>query len=57
MQITTVIDAPRRAPLFEGLSDDELRRVAEPGSEKLVRAGERNGLKGEPVGTAREVPR
>ncbi len=49
MQITTVIDALRRAPLFEGLSDDELRWVAEQGSEKLVPAGEVNGREGEPV--------
>ncbi len=49
MQSTTVIDALRRAPLFEGLTDDELRWVAEQGSEKLVRAGEVNGREDEPV--------
>ena len=43
------IKALRRVPLFEGLSDDELRWVVEQGSEKLVPAGEVNGREGEPV--------
>ena len=45
----TVFDELRRMPLFEGLTDEELRRVAEEGSEKLVPAGEVNGREGEPV--------
>ena len=35
--------------LFEDLTDEELQRVAEEGSEKLVPAGEVNGREGEPV--------
>ncbi len=49
MQSTTIAGALRRVPLFEGLTDDELRWVAEQGSEKHVRAGELNGREGEPV--------
>ncbi len=49
MQSTTMAGALRRVPLFEGLTDDELRWVAERGSEKLVRTGEVNGREGEPV--------
>ncbi len=49
MRTTPVVDALRRAPLFEGLSDDELRWVAEQDSEKLVPAGEVNGREGELV--------
>ena len=44
-----MVDALRRVPLFEGLTDDELQWVAERGSEKHVRAGEVNGREGEPV--------
>jgi len=36
-------------PLFEGLTDEELRAVAECGSERVVKAGEVNGREGEPV--------
>jgi CRP-like cAMP-binding protein len=39
----------RAVPLFEGLTDEELRRIAEEGSERLVPAGEINGREGEPV--------
>ena len=49
MQSEALIAALRRIPLFEGLTDDELRWVVEQGSEKLVRAGEINGREGEPV--------
>ncbi len=45
----TLVDELRRVSLFEGLTDDELRWVAESGSEKFVRAGEVNGREGEPV--------
>ena len=45
----TTLDALRRVPLFDGLSDEELGRVLEEGEEKLVRAGEVNGREGEPV--------
>ena len=47
--MTALTDELRRVPLFEGLADDELRWVAERGSEKRVRAGEVNGREGEPV--------
>src|SRR5919112_2446450 len=47
--MTALVDKLRRVPLFEGLNDDELRWVAERGSEKQVRAGEVNGREGEPV--------
>jgi signal transduction histidine kinase len=49
VQNQTLIGALRRIPLFEGLTDDELRWVVEQGSERLVRAGEINGREGEPV--------
>jgi CRP-like cAMP-binding protein len=49
VQSEALIGALRRIPLFEGLTDDELRWVVEQGSEKLVRAGEINGREGEPV--------
>ena len=45
----TAFEELRAFPLFEGLTDEELRRVAEEGSEKLVPAGEVNGREGEPV--------
>ena len=45
----TTLDELRRVPLFDGLSDGELGRVLEQGSEKVVRAGEVNGREGEPV--------
>ncbi len=45
----TALDELRRVPLFDGLSDEELGRVLEEGSEKVVRAGEMNGREGEPV--------
>jgi signal transduction histidine kinase len=45
----TLLDELRAVPLFDGLSDEELRRVAEEGSEKFVPAGEINGREGEPV--------
>ena len=44
-----LVDELRRVPLFEGLTDDKLRWVAEQGSEKFVRTGEVNGREGEPV--------
>ena len=47
--MTALVDELRRVPLFEGLTDDELRWVAERGSEKQVRTGEVNGREGEPV--------
>jgi signal transduction histidine kinase len=49
VQSEALIAALSRIPLFEGLTDDELRWVVEQGSEKLVRAGEINGREGEPV--------
>lgn len=45
----TLFEELRAVPLFEGLTDEELRRVAEEGSEKFVPAGEINGREGEPV--------
>ena len=45
----TTLDELRRVPLFDGLSDGELGRVLEQGSEKIVRAGGVNGREGEPV--------
>jgi signal transduction histidine kinase len=45
----TMVGALRRIPLFEGLTDDELRWMVEQGSEKFVPAGEINGREGEPV--------
>jgi signal transduction histidine kinase len=45
----TLFEELRAVPLFEDLTDEELRRVAEEGSEKLVPAGEVNGREGEPV--------
>ena len=47
--MTAFSDELRWVPLFEGLIDDELRWVAERGSEKYVQAGEVNGQEGEPV--------
>ena len=47
--MTALVDELRRVPLFEGLTDEELRWVAERGSEKQVRAGEVNAREGEPV--------
>ena len=44
-----MVGALRRIPLFEGLTDDELRWMVEQGSEKFVPAGEINGREGEPV--------
>lgn len=49
MQSTIIIEALRRVPLFEGLTDEDLRWVAEQGFEKLISAGEVNGREGEPV--------
>lgn len=45
----TSINELRRVPLFEGLTDDELRCVVENGSEKLVSARQVNGREGDPV--------
>ena len=45
----TAFEELRAVPLFEGLTDEELRRVAEESSEKLVLAGESNGREGESV--------
>jgi signal transduction histidine kinase len=45
----TAFEELRAVMLFEGLTDEELRRVAEEGSERLVSAGEINGREGEPV--------
>ena len=39
----------RQVPLLEGLGDEQLGRVAESGTEKLVPAGEINGREGQPV--------
>jgi signal transduction histidine kinase len=44
-----MVGALRRIPLFEGLTDDELRWMVEQGSERFVPAGEINGREGEPV--------
>ena len=49
MQSKTMVGALRRIPLFEGLTDDELRWLVEQGSERFVPAGEINGREGEPV--------
>ena len=49
MRSKTMVGALRRIPLFEGLTDDELRWMVEQGSEKFVPAGEINGREGEPV--------
>jgi signal transduction histidine kinase len=43
------VEELRRVALFDGLTDEELRRVVEGGSEKVVRAGEINGREGEPA--------
>ena len=45
----TTFDELRRIPLFDGLSDRELKGVRQNGSEKFVAAGEVNGREGEPV--------
>ena len=45
----TALDELRRIPLFEGLSENDLREVARLGSEKFVPAGEINGREGEPA--------
>ncbi|MDP8950238.1 MAG: cyclic nucleotide-binding domain-containing protein, partial [Actinomycetota bacterium] len=45
----TTLDELRRVPLFEGLTDEQLREVLEEGSEELVPAGEVGGREGEPV--------
>jgi len=45
----TTFDELRRIPLFDGLSDRELKGVLQNGSEKFVAAGEVNGREGEPV--------
>jgi len=39
----------RRVPLFDGLTEGQLRETLERGSEKFVPAGEINGREGEPV--------
>ena len=45
----TTLEELRRVPLFDGLSDEQLRSVLEQVEEKLVRAGEVNSREGEPV--------
>jgi signal transduction histidine kinase len=45
----TLFEELRAVPLFEGLTDEELGRVAEEGSVRLVPAGDVNGREGEPV--------
>jgi signal transduction histidine kinase len=45
----TTREEMRRVPLFDGLTDEQLREVLEQGSEKFVAAGEINGREGEPV--------
>ena len=45
----TTLEELRRVPLLDGLSDEQLGRVLEEGSEKIVRAGDVNGREGEPV--------
>ncbi len=45
----TTLEELRRVPLFEGLTDEQLREVVEEGSEELVPAGEVGGREGEPV--------
>jgi len=47
--MTALLNELRRVPLFEKVTDDELRWVAERGSEKQVRAGEVSAREGEPV--------
>ena len=47
--MTALLNELRRVPLFEEVTDDELRWVAERGSEKQVRAGEVSAREGEPV--------
>jgi signal transduction histidine kinase len=39
----------RQVPLFNGLTDEELREVLEEGSEEFIPAGEVGGREGEPV--------
>jgi signal transduction histidine kinase len=45
----TTLEELRRVPLFEGLTDEQLREVLEEGSEEFVPAGEVGGREGEPV--------
>jgi CRP-like cAMP-binding protein len=45
----TTLEELRRVPLFDGLSDEQLREVLEEGSEEFVPAGEAGGREGEPV--------
>jgi len=46
----TTIEQLRRIPLFEGLSDEQLRETFEAGSESFVPAGGVGGRENEPVG-------
>ena len=45
----TTLEELRRVPLFDGLTDEQLREVLERGWEKIVPAGEINGREGDPV--------
>jgi signal transduction histidine kinase len=45
----TTLEELRRVPLFEGLTDEQLREVLEEGSEEFIPAGEVGGREGEPV--------
>jgi signal transduction histidine kinase len=45
----TTLEELRRVPLFDGLTDEQLREVLEEGSEEFVPAGEVRGREGEPA--------
>jgi signal transduction histidine kinase len=45
----TTLEELRQAPLFGGLTDEQLREVLEEGSEEFIPAGEVGGREGEPV--------
>ena len=45
----TTLEELRKVPLFEGLTDEQLREILEEGSEEFILAGEVGGREGEPV--------
>jgi len=45
----TTLEELRQVPLFEGLTEEQLRAVLEEGSEEFIQAGEVGGREGEPV--------
>jgi signal transduction histidine kinase len=45
----TTLEELRQVPLFEGLTEGQLREVLEEGSEEFIPAGEVGGREGEPV--------